>query len=219
MSNYCINLNEPGLMKCVQVPVLKPLHKCWLIDNTLMFFSSNGISKDCLEEVLGFRPTFTSYKLIQHLKQYGLQETSCLTISLIDSLIEPGRIFTYLYENYKRTISQSTEEEGRDLDTKIRVRQRYHYGYMGCGCSSNTKPNVPISLPPPYPPLHSSQCICIEYRNKVIHFTSNILLSNIQIEDVLRNNKVSNINMLINYLYPILIEPSIIGVLNGIIDR
>lgn len=218
MPNYCINLNEPGLMKCVQVPVLKPLHKCWLIDNTLMFFSFDGISKDCLEEVLGFRPTFTSYKLIEHLKQYGLKETSCLSISLIDSIVEPGRVFTHLYENYKRSISQSTEQEGRNLDTKVRIRQRYHYGYMGCNCTTDTKPNISIP-PPPYPPLQSSQCICIEYRNKIIHFTSNIPLSNIQVENALRDNKVTNINMLINYLHPLLIEPNVIGVLNGIINK
>ena len=217
MSNYCINLNEPGLMKCVQVPILKPLYKCWLIDNALMFFSPSGISKSCLEEVLGYRSTFTSYKLIQHLKKHGLEETSCLTLSLIDSKIEPGSIFSYLYEDYKRSISQTTELESRTLDTKVRVRQRYHYGYMGCGCTS-TKITLPIPLPP-YPPLQSSQCICIEYQNKITHFTANIPLSNIQVENILRNNKVSNISMLINYLYPILIEPSSIGVLNGIIDK
>lgn len=219
MSSYCINLNPPEPMTCKSVPIARSLYKCWLVENSYMLFSEGGISYECIELILGSYPSYTPSELFNRLSEYGLVRTSCLYLELVDSQVDIGRIYTSLYEAYKHEVKPLLEElnQERSIDNRISVRHKYNMGYIGCGCNGNESKPPKLLPSPPFPPEHKSQCICINYKNKTMHFTSNMPLSNLLVEEVLRSNEVSNINQFLLYLRPILIESNVIGVINGVL--
>lgn len=220
MSNKCINLDIPDPMVCIKQPVKTHLYKCWLIDDTFMFFNQEGVSRDDMFCILGPRPSYKPSHLINHLKLYGLHESTCLHLHLVDSIVDLGRLYTHMYEEYLKKVLNVIKQHNLDrgLDDVVNVRYKYRYGgTMMCGCGSNYRPPIVIP-PPPFPIELKSQCLCVEYKGRTFHYSSNLPVSNIQIENILRNKEIRSIHELMVSMYPLLIEYGDIGVINGVLE-